>query len=56
MQPLSKTSASPFVRKPHSIRLVEIPPKIEGIKLSVEPSRGLQISNEPFCSGLRISE
>ncbi|KAL0267249.1 UNVERIFIED_CONTAM: hypothetical protein PYX00_009578 [Menopon gallinae] len=56
MQPLSKTSASPFAKKPHSIRLVEIPPLKDGIKLSMESSGGLKISDEPFCSGLCISE
>lgn len=55
MQPLNKTSA-PFGKKPHSIRLVEIPPMADGIKLSMESNRGVQVSNEPFCSGLRISE
>ncbi|XP_023716661.1 LIM domain kinase 1 isoform X3 [Cryptotermes secundus] len=60
MQPLSKTSGTPFVRKPHSIRLVEIPPTGDGqrgIKLSVESARGLPVTAEPYgCRGLRISE
>ncbi|XP_069685846.1 LIM domain kinase 1 isoform X3 [Periplaneta americana] len=60
MQPLSKTSGTPFVRKPHSIRLVEIPPTSDGqrgIKLSVESARGLPVTAEPYgCRGLRISE
>ena len=60
MQPLSRTSGTPFVRKPHSIRLVEIPPTSDGqrgIKLSVESARGLPVSSEPYgCRGLRISE
>lgn len=56
MQPLNRSSALPFNKKTHSIRLVEIPPMADGIKLSVESSRGLHVSNEPFCSGLRISE
>ncbi|XP_063218880.1 LIM domain kinase 1 isoform X2 [Bacillus rossius redtenbacheri] len=60
MQPLGKSSASPYVRKPHSIRLVEIPPSSgaqRGIKLSMETSEGLPISPESYgCRGLRISE
>lgn len=43
MQPLSKTlNENPFIRKPHSIRLVEIPSSSEltrGVKLSIENSR-----------------
>ncbi|XKL64386.1 hypothetical protein PGB90_004472 [Kerria lacca] len=43
MQPLNKTiNENPFIRKPHSIRLVEIPPTSEitrGVKLSIENSR-----------------
>ncbi|CAH1962942.1 unnamed protein product [Acanthoscelides obtectus] len=34
MQPLQKTARFPFIRKPHSIRLVEIPGGQKGIKLS----------------------
>ncbi|XP_028153835.1 LIM domain kinase 1 isoform X1 [Diabrotica virgifera virgifera] len=34
MQPLQKTAGFPFARKPHSIRLVEIPGGQKGIKLS----------------------
>ncbi|XP_067015771.1 LIM domain kinase 1 [Anabrus simplex] len=60
MHPLTKTSGTPFVRKPHSIRLVEIPPTQDGqrgIKLSVESARGLPVNTEPYgCRGLRISE
>ncbi|CAH0548987.1 unnamed protein product [Brassicogethes aeneus] len=33
MQPLQKTAKFPFIRKPHSIRLVEIPGGQQGIKL-----------------------
>lgn len=42
MQPLNRTSNYPFARKPHSIRLVEIPPsttdpdKQRGIKLTLD--------------------
>ncbi|XP_071449114.1 LIM domain kinase 1 [Hetaerina americana] len=57
MQPLNKTS--PYVRKPHSIRLVEIPPTPEGqlgIKLSVENTRGAPITDPYGCRGFRISE
>ncbi|KAG7206030.1 hypothetical protein KM043_003433 [Ampulex compressa] len=42
MQPLSRTANYPFARKPHSIRLVEIPPsttdpdKQRGIKLALD--------------------
>ncbi|KAK6636586.1 hypothetical protein RUM43_010248 [Polyplax serrata] len=57
MQPLNKNNSTfPFNKKTHSIRLVEIPPMADGIKLSLEPNRGLQVSNEPFCSGLQISD
>ncbi|KAF7267474.1 hypothetical protein GWI33_019307 [Rhynchophorus ferrugineus] len=34
MQPLQKTARFPFTRKPHSIRLVEVPAGQKGIKLS----------------------
>lgn len=34
MQPLQKTAGFPFARKPHSIRLVEVPGGQKGIKLS----------------------
>lgn len=37
MQPLEKTAKCPFVRKPHSIRLVEIPGGQKGIKLTAGP-------------------
>ena len=42
IQPLNKTANYPFVKNPHSIRLVEIPPnnsteeKQRGIKLSLD--------------------
>ncbi|XP_075218396.1 LIM domain kinase 1 [Lycorma delicatula] len=56
MQPLTKTSRTPFARKPHSIRLVEIQPTQNtgrgGIKLSIETSLNVQ----PYCPALRISE
>lgn len=47
MQPLRRTANCPFVRKPHSIRLVEVPSGHKGIKLSAEPNssyNGLTIS------------
>ncbi|XP_020287236.1 LIM domain kinase 1 isoform X2 [Pseudomyrmex gracilis] len=58
MQPLNKTANYPFARKPHSIRLVEIPPsttdpdKQRGIKLT------LDTAPSPRSCGalLRISE
>ncbi|XP_011637692.2 LIM domain kinase 1 [Pogonomyrmex barbatus] len=58
MQPLNRTSNYPFARKPHSIRLVEIPPsttdpdKQRGIKLT------LDTAPSPRSCGalLRISE
>lgn len=34
MQPLQKITRFPFTRKPHSIRLVEIPGGQKGLKLS----------------------
>lgn len=34
MQPLQKTAGFPFTKKPHSIRLVEVPAGQKGIKLS----------------------
>ncbi|XP_022183840.2 LIM domain kinase 1 isoform X2 [Nilaparvata lugens] len=51
MQPLVKTSKTPFARKPHSIRLVELAPTTSssrGIKLSVEAC--------PNYPALRISQ
>lgn len=61
MQPLKKTTKTPFVRKPHSIRLVEIPPtgnSGRGIKLSVETAgcHPHPLPTEAHCPGLRISE
>ncbi|RLU24706.1 hypothetical protein DMN91_002795 [Ooceraea biroi] len=58
MQPLNRTANHPFARKPHSIRLVEIPPsttdpdKQRGIKLT------LDTTPSPRSCGalLRISE
>lgn len=58
MQPLNRTANYPFARKPHSIRLVEIPPstidpdKQRGIKLT------LDTTPSPRSCGalLRISE
>ncbi|KAE8746611.1 hypothetical protein FOCC_FOCC006595 [Frankliniella occidentalis] len=57
MQPLSKTMATaPFVRKPHSIRLVEIPAAGDrsqrGIKLCLESAHGRPAAGQ----GLRISQ
>lgn len=59
MQPLSRTSNYPFVRKPHSIRLVEIPPNTKGI----EKQRGIKLTVDATpsprsygCALLRISE
>lgn len=40
MRPLQRTARFPFARKPHSIRLVEIPGGQRGIKLSDESARG----------------
>ncbi|CAH1163270.1 unnamed protein product [Phaedon cochleariae] len=40
MQPLQKTARFPFTRKPHSIRLVEIPGGQKGIKLSKNTFHG----------------
>lgn len=40
MQPLQKTARFPFARKPHSIRLVEIPGGQKGIKLADDSSQG----------------
>ncbi|KAG8297472.1 LIM domain kinase 1 [Homalodisca vitripennis] len=59
MQPLKKTTKAPFVRKPHSIRLVEIPPtsnSTRGIKLSVESAPHHPQPAEAHCPGLRISQ
>ncbi|XP_034236642.1 LIM domain kinase 1 [Thrips palmi] len=57
MQPLSKSmAAAPFVRKPHSIRLVEIPAVGDtgqrGIKLSLESAHGRPVAGQ----GMRISQ
>lgn len=38
MQPLEKTARYPFTRKPHSIRLVEIPGGQKDIKISTDPT------------------
>ncbi|XP_071056945.1 LIM domain kinase 1 isoform X2 [Onthophagus taurus] len=38
MQPLEKTAKFPFFRKPHSIRLLEIPKGQKGIKISADPT------------------
>ncbi|XP_033201270.2 LIM domain kinase 1 isoform X1 [Bombus vancouverensis nearcticus] len=58
MQPINRTANCPFSRKPHSIRLVEIPPnssdpeKQRGIKLTLDPT-----PNPRNCGALlRISE
>ncbi|OXU31192.1 hypothetical protein TSAR_001653 [Trichomalopsis sarcophagae] len=59
MQPLNKTANYPFVRKPHSIRLVEIPPSTNG----QEKQRGIRLTLDSTpsprsCGGalFRISE
>lgn len=41
MQPLQRTARFPFARKPHSIRLVEIPGGQKGIKLSEDCLHGV---------------
>lgn len=41
MQPLQRTARFPFARKPHSIRLVEIPGGQKGIKLSEDSVHGV---------------
>ncbi|XP_033210664.1 LIM domain kinase 1 isoform X2 [Belonocnema kinseyi] len=59
MQPLNRTANHPFARKPHSIRLVEIPPntsdseKQRGIRLTLDTT-----PSPRSCGGalLRISE
>ncbi|XP_043482401.1 LIM domain kinase 1 isoform X1 [Leptopilina heterotoma] len=59
MQPLNRTANQPFSRKPHSIRLVEIPPntgdseKQRGIRLTLDTT-----PSPRSCGGglLRISE
>lgn len=58
MQPINRTANCPFSRKPHSIRLVEIPPnssdpeKQRGIKLTLDTT-----PNPRNCGALlRISE
>ncbi|XP_034935704.1 LIM domain kinase 1 isoform X2 [Chelonus insularis] len=59
MQPLNRTTNYPFVRKPHSIRLVEIPPstkdpeKQRGIKLTLDTTPS---PHNCGCGLLRISE
>ncbi|XP_067206840.1 LIM domain kinase 1 isoform X1 [Linepithema humile] len=58
MQPLNRTANYPFARKPHSIRLVEIPPsttdpnKQRGIKLTLDTAP----SPRSCGASLRISE
>ncbi|XP_015520631.2 probable serine/threonine-protein kinase DDB_G0271402 isoform X1 [Neodiprion lecontei] len=63
MQPLSKTANYPFVRNPHSIRLVEIPPNTNGVIQDPKRQRGIKLSLDTSpsprtCGGalLRISE
>ncbi|XP_043286294.1 LIM domain kinase 1 isoform X2 [Venturia canescens] len=59
MQPLKRTANYPFLRKPHSIRLVEIPPstkdaeKMRNIKLTVDATPSPRNCG---CALLRISE
>ncbi|KAK0176070.1 hypothetical protein PV328_000243 [Microctonus aethiopoides] len=59
MQPLNRTANYPFIRKPHSIRLVEIPPntkdpeKQRGIKLTLDATPS---PHSCGCGLLRISE
>ncbi|XP_012288985.1 LIM domain kinase 1 isoform X2 [Orussus abietinus] len=59
MQPLNKTANYPFIRKPHSIRLVEIPPnttdpeKERGIKLTLDTTPSPRSGGSAL---LRISE
>lgn len=59
MQPLKRTANHPFLRKPHSIRLVEIPPstrnaeKSRDIKLTVDATPSPRNCG---CALLRISE
>ncbi|XP_076761334.1 LIM domain kinase 1 isoform X1 [Xylocopa sonorina] len=58
MQPINRTANHPFTRKPHSIRLVEIPPNISdpekqrGIKLTLDTTP----SPRNYGALLRISE
>lgn len=59
MQPHTKTGSDPFVRKPHSIRLVEIPPNAN----NQEKQRGIRLTLDATpsprsCGGalFRISE
>ncbi|XP_043486635.1 LIM domain kinase 1 isoform X1 [Polistes fuscatus] len=57
MQPLSRTANHPFVRKPHSIRLVEIPPSTTNSDKQREIKLTLDTAPNPRSCGalLRIS-
>ncbi|XP_044261441.1 LIM domain kinase 1 isoform X2 [Tribolium madens] len=46
MQPLKRNTKCPFIRKPHSIRLVEIPGGQKGIKLSKDSRNKCLISEK----------
>ncbi|XP_063886254.1 LIM domain kinase 1-like isoform X2 [Scylla paramamosain] len=57
MQPLNKST--PFMKKPHSIQLIELPAKSENqrrIKLSVDSRKGFPLSGLSNYRGLRIAE
>ncbi|KAK9753916.1 PDZ domain [Popillia japonica] len=51
MQPLEKTAHYPFTRKPHSIRLVEIPGGQKSIKISSDPTSNVH----HIISGLDVN-
>ncbi|KAK2579731.1 hypothetical protein KPH14_011074 [Odynerus spinipes] len=57
MQPLSRTANHPFIRKPHSIRLVEIPPSTTNSDKQREIKLTLDTAPNPRSCGalLRIS-
>ncbi|XP_050713256.1 LIM domain kinase 1-like isoform X3 [Eriocheir sinensis] len=57
MQPLNKSTH--FIKKPHSIQLIELPAKSENqrrIKLSVDSRKGFPLSGLSNCRGLRIAD
>ncbi|XP_076058385.1 LIM domain kinase 1 isoform X2 [Oratosquilla oratoria] len=57
MQPL--TRSTPYVKKPHSIQLIELPAKTDcqrRIKLSVDSRKTFSLSGLNNCRGLRIAE
>ncbi|CAL4085468.1 unnamed protein product, partial [Meganyctiphanes norvegica] len=59
MQPLKKTATTNYVKKPHSIQLIELPAKSDTqrlIKLSVDSRKCFPLAGLNNCRGLRIAD